>query len=1604
MVTGWQYRDGTMEVMSMKAFFKMCGAVSLGWALPLMAGIASDISPAVVYDLSPSYLAIGLSVTTVGIIKAVQVADDNFGDGGTSVRLGGVGLLADGQMAGIEGTVTGSGVLAFDWKVSSEADWDVLRFYEVGGAVTNRISGTTGGWSRVYATINSASDTVHTFRWEYEKDPTGDYVGSDCGWVDAASWAPFYVLTVNGGNGDGTYTNGAVALIAADTPPVYYRFDRWTGDTNGVSDVLASSTTLLMPATGVVVKATYTPILYTLSVVNGSGAGSYSNGAMVAIAANAPPAHYEFNRWTGDTNGVANALASSTTLLILGTGTVVTATYKPIFYPVTVNNGTGSGSYTNGSAVTIAADTPPAHFTFDCWTGNTNCVTAVLLANTILTVPGSVVTITATFKPILYSVEVSGGLGNGSYAYGTQLDLIAAFYAGKRFYRWAGTTNHVADVNAPTTTVFIAGESLSLTSLYSVPLTVNLGTGGGWYPEGSTATVTANPDPLYKDFAGWTGDAAGLLSDAAARTTSVTMPTRSAMLTATYRDSIARVTGSYGRTYTTSGTSGGLSTDAAAGSPSGTPAVKLGGAGVVPDNGFAAFETVVPGSGTVTFWWKVSSESNADYLKFKVDGAQIAAVSGTKGEWVQVTNRVEGAGVNHTLRWEYTKNGSLSSSEDSGWVDDIVWSGDTPDPIIVSDIWSSLDADGLLTVGFIGERGLSYTLCTNASPDVCGWIAVDAVTRELQETNGVFRFEISAALPSGQSNFVCRIVGGNAFKVHFDPAGGTAATASANVLYGAAYGALPTATRFGYAFGGWWTGAGGTGKQIADTTTVEQKTEHTLYAMWTVTNLPPLITLRTPAANPVQMNEGASVAFSVTASDVTDPNAAVRGMSNITWYVDGVQKQETKTGAPNAITSAFTFKTDTNTVRGVAFLDLQVKAVALDKQGGTAETNWTVRVNNVPAAQAITFPALPVKVIGDTDFVTGAQVSSGLTIVYSNSNPAVVQVVGGVIHIVGAGTAVITAVQSGNFDFKAALPVKQTLTVKANLTANMPSGGGTVTGTGLYLPGTKVSLTAKPATGNTFLRWEDGFQTTSRSITMPNANLAVSAWFGPTTNVLSPVIAAPGAQQAMVGVFFTLPLEITSDSLPAVTLTGLPAGLAYNAATKTIAGVPSAAVSNKVVAVAAKNANKASGTNSFLVTVSPLSAWAQGTFSGTCALRGGAEPGAAMMTVTALGKISGTLSAAGTNYVFNAVSYTNDPVFAFTASAVAGKVGIPLAFVVTQAVGSAASALGVAAGRLAVTPDAGPLTVMYRNVWKDKDMSAVATNYMGYYTATLPGGSEYGSGYLTFTVDKSGGVKTAGKLADGTAVSLSGVLILDEAGRVFAVLYTAPAAYKGGGLFGVAEFFRTGVGAKVVVRPLDGEPFLWESLNPAATQVYGAGFSRDLGLSGGWYDTLGNLYGYYSNRVMTVGTEGMPVPETLVGTNRYDSVCWNPDGLELTVATNKLGVMTGFSAPKAGTPIKVGAAYDYTNPINTVGLSVALTRATGVFKGSFKAWFDYVTTHTSKSMAFEGVLTPERDDREDGVEGRGFFLWPDSGQYPNPQGKPVPYSFSWSYDLLLRAD
>jgi len=513
---------------------------------------------------------------------------------------------------------------------------------------------------------------------------------------------------------------------------------------------------------------------------------------------------------------------------------------------------------------------------------------------------------------------------------------------------------------------------------------------------------------------------------------------------------------------------------------------------------------------------------------------------------------------------------------------------------------------------------------------------------------------------------------------------------------------------------------------------------------------------------------------------------------------------------------------------------------------------------------------------------------------------------------------------------------------------------------------------------------------------MPNYDVTLTGVYQKQN--IPPSIVNPGAQEAMVGVVFSLPLAITGATTVAVS--GLPKGLQYNTGAKSVMGVPKASVTNQVVTIVAKN-ETATVKQTFLMTVEGLPIWALGDFNGWVTdERLGS--GVAVMSVTAQGKMSGKFSLGGTNYSFSTSSYSNGYLIAAVASSGRSKKALSLTVHQPTEEGSPIT-LGIAEGQVG-DPLAGEdsVIVLFRNVWKDDGFSAVVSNYVGYYTAAQPGNNAYGSGYLTFTADKTGKVKTSGKMADGTAISFSGVLILDATGEVSTVVYAAPPAYKGGSLFGRARFVSL-MGEEVFLQPFAGQPFLWKNLNPQATSVYGEGFERELGLKGGWYSKTGDLYEYYANKNLSLGTdEDANDPELIVGTNRYAAVEWRADGIAVTPVFGS-GAMSGMTAPVAGKPTDADkdGVWDYSDT-NSVGLKFALTRATGLFKGSFRAWFDYPPQkHVSKNLSFVGALTPVREDPDDGIEGRGYFLWPDTARVSST-GKT--YKFNVTYDFLLLSE
>ena len=100
--------------------------------------------------------------------------------------------------------------------------------------------------------------------------------------------------------------------------------------------------------------------------------------------------------------------------------------------------------------------------------------------------------------------------------------------------------------------------------------------------------------------------------------------------------------------------------------------------GDISHNQESWMQTTVSGTGTVTFYWKVSSEENYDFLEFYIDGSLEDQISGSVN-WQQKTYTISTLGL-HVLEWRYVKDKGTDSGSDCGWVDKLEWVPTPPPP------------------------------------------------------------------------------------------------------------------------------------------------------------------------------------------------------------------------------------------------------------------------------------------------------------------------------------------------------------------------------------------------------------------------------------------------------------------------------------------------------------------------------------------------------------------------------------------------------------------------------------------------------------------------------------------------------------------------------------------------------------------------------------------------------------------------------------------------------------------------------------------------------------------------------------------------------------
>ncbi len=142
----------------------------------------------------------------------------------------------------------------------------------------------------------------------------------------------YHSLTVVNGSGSGDYALGEEITIAAAPPPnAGEAFFQWTGDTAYLQATRAPTTICKMPFEDIHVEALYKVLpTYALTVVNGTGTGSYIAGTKVLITAVTQDDDEQFVRWTGDTLYVADTDTFTTFVLMPESNIQVVADFETI--------------------------------------------------------------------------------------------------------------------------------------------------------------------------------------------------------------------------------------------------------------------------------------------------------------------------------------------------------------------------------------------------------------------------------------------------------------------------------------------------------------------------------------------------------------------------------------------------------------------------------------------------------------------------------------------------------------------------------------------------------------------------------------------------------------------------------------------------------------------------------------------------------------------------------------------------------------------------------------------------------------------------------------------------------------------------------------------------------------------------------------------------------------------------------------------------------------------------------------------------------------------------------------------------------------------------
>lgn len=327
------------------------------------------------------------------------------------------------------------------------------------GKRTGKVS-VTGSTSSVTGTV-TITQATSTWTVTYSK---GDYINTINKTSEKINWG-------------GTAT--AVATLLANTAQYTYSFGGWYEGSTQIGTALALSVANITAARTFEARGVATVNKYTLTVVNGSGSGTYNYGTKVTITASAIEGK-TFSKWS---DGVTTASREVT----VTANATYTAEYTTNTYTVTYVKGTGiakisktSETVSWGANATGCTATVTTGYTFDGWyNGPTRVSTSLTYAptavksNLSLTAKANINSYTVSPSAYYrttdgtgnYTAGTTGGTvsGGGSVNHGGSITVTASAAAGYKFDGWYSAGASGGTLLSSSASYAISGVTASMT-------------------------------------------------------------------------------------------------------------------------------------------------------------------------------------------------------------------------------------------------------------------------------------------------------------------------------------------------------------------------------------------------------------------------------------------------------------------------------------------------------------------------------------------------------------------------------------------------------------------------------------------------------------------------------------------------------------------------------------------------------------------------------------------------------------------------------------------------------------------------------------------------------------------------------------------------------------------------------------------------------------------------------------------------------------------------------------------------------------------------------------------------------------------------------------